>query len=939
MVLAHLATTRDEAKPLKERDPYFTDLLGEYENLPTGREAQASLSEDKSQPRDNHLPEYIRQGRFPLQDQQTDTWATTKLVRESTVIDPVERNPDRDISPPKQYIIQIGTKRHEEQLEDHTNMAFVYQPDGRCVGTVSTQRIHQLRTQYEHTKAHYPNLHRELGATTFAQDVAKLIKRHSVPHKGCTADRWTCPEQLMASLREHLGIMGERFASPLDHSSHMMQYWSKYPEDQLFGAKHDALSVPWTGPSQAHTGLDIELCEKGVRWAISSAEAIPDTPTCTIMVIPFAKGDPTMKHLQHPYTRIIAHVESSDKGAMQFLQPRHWEGDTNESHAQQKHPRTMIVVAIANAAGRDKHLSDESVSAFQESWGREPPDLMFGTYATKSADYKVKSPYALSKLIEKRDHTPTCDPHAGSPDHTRTYPCDFPLSAPDEGAVYTDGSCIKVKNEEQRIGAAVYIQKNGVTIRVNPDGKGPTNTITRAELSAIHIALTQVSDNSEDIHLYTDSACSIHMIRRILDSPWTLRESKHLQLLNSILDALRARAEAGGKTYIYKVRSHTGVAGNEAADVGAVEAAKHPNKTQVTEHSENNPYSKRTWAAHAPKQEVPGAAPDGGPRYVSSLRDGVKKLIAQKYSGGATANTGIYDTAWAESIPSMHKPSSFHFWKDSQIPHRLKKLTIKARWGHLWNRKLAHRYGLAPNPNCPMCGQPDSTGHLLGGCHHPEARGITILRHDQAVGMIQKTISTSSLGGFYTVMDAGAASNLPDDVQGKRLPAWLFPSTANISEARAQDAIRLRLRPDILVIEGLTAQAASGHTDEIRRTLPQCKIHIFEVGYCRDTDHKQKDDDKRKQHEELTNLLQSYGYKVVNHDPITLGRTGTIPASLITTLRGTFGLTAHKSKSEETAKTLARHAIRYLDKLYTHRQVHEATHKTRPTHNHRRPAG
>jgi ribonuclease HI len=137
---------------------------------------------------------------------------------------------------------------------------------------------------------------------------------------------------------------------------------------------------------------------------------------------------------------------------------------------------------------------------------------------------------------------------------------------------------------------------------VNPNGKGPTKTITRAELSATHITLTHpdAPQPHEDIHLYTDSACSMHMIRRIMDAPWTLRESKHFQLLNNILDALRTRAEAGGQTYIYKVRSHTGVAGNEAADVGAVYAAKNPNKTNTTEHSENDPYSKRTWAAHVP---------------------------------------------------------------------------------------------------------------------------------------------------------------------------------------------------------------------------------------------------------------------------------------------------------------------------------------------------
>jgi ribonuclease HI len=510
--------------------------------------------------------------------------------------------------------------------------------------------------------------------------------------------------------------------------------------------------------------------------------------------------------------------------------------------------------------------------------------------------------------------------------------CHRPLSAPSEGAVYTDGSCIKVKDAEQRIGAAVYIGKSGATIRVNPDGKGPTNTINRAELSAIHIALTHkdVAAEDEDIHLYTDSMCSIHMTRRILDAPWTLKESKHFQLLNNILDALCARAKAGGKTHIYKVKSHCGVAGNEEADKGAVGAAQDPSSTQVTDNSENDPYSHRTWAAQTPDPNKEGQGPNP-PRYVSSLRDGIKKIIGPKASGGATANTGIYGCAWEKAVPTLHQPSSFHFWKDSQVPQRLKNLTFKARWGHLWNRKLAHRYGMAPNPNCPLCGMPDSTGHMLGGCHHPEAQAMTIARHDKSVKLIQKTISSSNLGGYYTIMDAGKASDLPEEVHGKRLPDWLFPSTASLSQENRdnQNKKRSKLRPDILVIEGFTTQDATGKTEQVRARLLQkansCKIHIFEVGYCGDTRHEDKDEEKTKQHSELATLLQSVEFgslKVKQHPPITLGRAGTIPSTLITTFKEVFGLNTHKA--EECSKALARHAIQSLNKMYTHRHGAEA---------------
>jgi hypothetical protein len=103
-------------------------------------------------------------------------WQKTKNVRDHVKLDPTDRNPDLDISPPKKYIIQLGTKRPEGAVENE-EMAHIYQPDGRCVGTVSKQCLHMLQSQYEHAKATNPGEHMDLAATTFPQDVAKLILR------------------------------------------------------------------------------------------------------------------------------------------------------------------------------------------------------------------------------------------------------------------------------------------------------------------------------------------------------------------------------------------------------------------------------------------------------------------------------------------------------------------------------------------------------------------------------------------------------------------------------------------------------------------------------------------------------------------------------------------------------------------------------------------
>jgi hypothetical protein len=43
-------------------------------------------------------------------------------------------------------------------------------------------------------------------------------------------------------LRQYLGISKERYASPLNYSQHVQEYWSYHERDQLFGARWNALS-------------------------------------------------------------------------------------------------------------------------------------------------------------------------------------------------------------------------------------------------------------------------------------------------------------------------------------------------------------------------------------------------------------------------------------------------------------------------------------------------------------------------------------------------------------------------------------------------------------------------------------------------------------------------------------------------------------------------
>ena len=189
------------------------------------------------------------------------------------------------------------------------------------------------------------------------------------------------------------------------------------------------------------------------------------------------------------------------------------------------------------------------------------------------------------------------------------FPCTHPLKLSEaDTTIFTDGSCIRHKDKPTSIGAAVYRVRQpsdplGSIFKVNPNGQGYTKTITRAELSAILAALTtgSIAQVNETVHIFTDSLCSIHLIHRMLNSPWTLTECKHRDTLEHIIQALKERAERGAHTYLYKVRSHAGCAGNNIVDKAAKAAALDDSHTdQITDPCHNDPYSEETWAKRPP---------------------------------------------------------------------------------------------------------------------------------------------------------------------------------------------------------------------------------------------------------------------------------------------------------------------------------------------------
>jgi hypothetical protein len=219
-------------------------------------------------------------------------------------------------------------------------------------------------------------------------------------------------------------------------------------------------------------------------------------------------------------------------------------------------------------------------------------------------------------------------------------------------------------------------------------------------------------------------------------------------------------------------------------------------------------------------------------------------------------------------------------WTSNNIPTAALIQALKARYGLLWNMKLAMRYRrpyltgknrsipFTKNATCPLCPQEDSTGHILGGCQHPTMHAHYISRHDGAVRSIHKGVQRGTLGGCYTIMDAGTMeATLALAANGKRVPQFVLPDV---------DADTLqRMRPDILLIENLPATATIEEIENAASNKVDHRIHLIEVGYGPDTRWRDTLTMKQQQHQRLRDALAAAGWTVTEHI-FVLGSQGTV---------------------------------------------------------------
>jgi ribonuclease HI len=902
-----------------------------------------------------------------------------QAIRSKLALHTAAINPHTDISPPGKRVLAVrpvlclATPGSAEDLRER-ELACLYEADGRCQRMLVPEAVVRLQQAYNHVKTHHKRVWQELNPGTFEEELYRLTVRYtagtSIPgtKDECIEDKhqWQMPAALMQALQQTTRCTTERFASPLNLHAGTTRYWSVHKRDQLFGAGYDAYSSQWTGCSVACPNFDIHAATRAVDWAIQSAQCAT-TPTLTLLLLPtfFAEADDCsyMRLLRrnpdwclpvftaaaralsleppanaplatpkHPHWRFRLVAIGNNDGMEQFL-PIYDQDWYHEF-------RTAVREAVQPKNARTNYIQFERVGSFKNMW-HEPAAMVDAKWALKATrKFKSLNPDSqtsleLPQICQGQEDAPLTARDLRTAqtlkltEFKQSLGIAPPLLYDWRQFIYTDGSVLSDPGEGQPgIGAAVYIPGRpaagqiALTVPISCIHRNDSvdltcfNTISRAELSALHVALEKGTElhreDGDTVNIATDSLGSMHALLKAIHRPQDMVEHRHRQILQQMAKVVESSTAV---IHVWKVKSHIGIVGNELADAAAVAVASGEQTDCWTYDEPSNNRSELHWPYQV--EEVVDTSNAAGNavtrtqfRPVADLMDALRQVVHAVKKLGKSNLDGIYASSWRAIHSSIAHQHSHMFLAGTTITHKTKKLMMQYRWGLLPTRRWLHKCKLAPDISCPLCGEEDGGHHALSACRCVSPTVTT--RHNDAGTEIVEAIMKGEKGCSLIMSDVGirrrrAATELPETLQMCRyVHSADLPSDAPASVRTALSQYTGSV-PDAFMFE---ADIYGGY---------RCYT-IVEIKYCRDTNTAHQETRAHQQHSRLTTLLQEHDPEAtVRTVSLMLGVTGVIYKKFLEDMEVRLGVRGAALRA--LVKRLHYQAANHVQKIWDQRSA------------------
>jgi len=356
---------------------------------------------------------------------------------------------------------------------------------------------------------------------------------------------------------------------------------------------------------------------------------------------------------------------------------------------------------------------------------------------------------------------------------------------------------------------------------------------------------------------------SIYQIRKAVRRPQDLDDHQHNLLLQSIAHRIQNSKQT---IHLYKVKGHSYLIGNEKADEIAKAAAKGDAPLDCCRqfNEPSNDRRGRHWPYTKKETEHQGTTKvEYQP--LTDLKAAIKRQCHGVCHLGKSNQHTTYFEAWKKVEDMCDMEASNAFMKENKsVTPQERTTALKYRYGAMYTRKLAHRYGHATDSKCLLCGQEDGGHHTASGC--PKLTEMYTSRHNKIGRQIMTRILRGRKGGYLTQMDLGAHERcLEDDISQnvpRNIPWTMLPPA--VQDAYAKTPTLKNLRPDGILYKPATA------------TKP-AKYWIIEVKVCRDTEPQDKLDQAQSQHKTLLETLQAADPRAkIHYCPLLVGVTGAI---------------------------------------------------------------